>query len=100
MKPKFFTPDQAALLQRFVSERGGGFIMLGGMESFQQGKYQRTPIGDMLPVYLDLVEQSQAPASLRLDLTREGLLQTWARLRDTESAEKTRPSGNGSVPGN
>jgi uncharacterized membrane protein len=86
----FFSPDQAALLQRFVSERGGGFLMLGGMETFQQGKYLRTPIGDMLPVYLDPVEETNAPGPLRYELTREGFLQSWARLRDNEADEKAR----------
>ncbi len=86
----FFSPEQAMLLQKFVSERGGGFLMLGGMESFQQGKYQRTPIGDMLPVYLDRVEATNAPGPLHLDLTREGWLQSLARLRDNEVDEKSR----------
>ena len=31
LEAAFFTPDQAGLLQRFVSERGGGLLMLGGM---------------------------------------------------------------------
>ena len=89
LEAEFFTPDQAALLQKFVSERGGGFLMLGGMECFQQGKYQRTPIGDMLPVYLE--GQVPAPSGpLRLQLTREGWLQSWARLRDNERAEEAR----------
>ncbi len=86
----FFSPDQATLLQKFVSERGGGFLMLGGMETFQQGKYQRTPIGDMLPVYLDHVDETNAPGPLRYDLTREGFLQSWARVRDNEADEKAR----------
>jgi uncharacterized membrane protein len=86
----FFTPDQAALLQKFVSERGGGLLMLGGMESFRQGQYQRTPIGDLLPVYLDRADESKPPESLKLDLSREGWLQTWARLRDNESDERSR----------
>src|SRR5207245_8845279 len=72
LEAEFFTPDQAALLQKFVSERGGGFLMLGGMESFQQGNYQRTPIGDMLPVYLDRPEETKPPGPLRLELTAEG----------------------------
>ena len=38
----FFTHDQMALLQRFVSERGGGFLMLGGAESFREGNYAGT----------------------------------------------------------
>lgn len=86
----FFAPDQAALLQKFVSERGGGFLMLGGMESFRQGQYQRTPIGDMLPVYLDRGDEAKPPANLKLNLSREGWLQAWARLRDHESDERTR----------
>ncbi|HWX19966.1 MAG TPA: glutamine amidotransferase [Candidatus Binatia bacterium] len=90
LESEFFTPDQQALLQKFVSERGGGFLMLGGMECFQPGKYQRTSIGDMLPVYLDRVEETNPPGPLRLSLTREGLLQAWARLRDNEADEKAR----------
>ncbi len=90
LEAEFFTPDQAALLQRYVSERGGGFLMLGGMECFQQGKYQRTPIGDMLPVYLDRPAEAWPSGPVRLNLTREGWLQSWARLRDTEAAEKSR----------
>ena len=86
----FFTADQQALLQRFVSERGGGLLMLGGMESFQHGSYQRTPIGDMLPMYLDRVSEAAPPGPVRLNLTREGWLQPWARLRENESDEKTR----------
>jgi uncharacterized membrane protein len=91
VEAEFFTPDQALLLQKFVSERGGGFLMLGGMETFQEGKYQRTPIGDMLPVYLDQPREIPAPAGgMRLQLGREGWLQPWARLRDNESDEKAR----------
>ncbi len=90
LEAEFFTPDQMLLLQRFVSERGGGFLMLGGMESLQQGKYHRTPIGDLLPVYLDRVTEDRPPANLRLSLTREGWLQPWARLRKNEADEKSR----------
>jgi uncharacterized membrane protein len=93
LEAEYFTPDQAVLLQKFVSERGGGFLMLGGMESFQEGKYQRTPIGDMLPVYLERAEQAKAPGPLRLALTREGLLQSWARLRNNEADEQGRLQG-------
>ena len=89
LEADFFSGDQATLLQKFVSERGGGFLMLGGMETFQQGKYQRTPIGDMLPVYLDRVDETNS-GPWRYDLTREGYLQSWARVRDNEADEKAR----------
>jgi uncharacterized membrane protein len=91
MEAAFFSPIQAQLLQKFVSERGGGFLMLGGAQSFQEGNYARTPVGDMLPVYLDGPASAAPPADgWRLELTREGLLQPWARLRDNESEERAR----------
>src|SRR5207245_10528376 len=87
----FFTRDQMMLLQKFVSERGGGFLMLGGADSFQPGKFNHTPIGDMLPVYLDQPLEEKPSGELRLALTREGLLQPWARLRNNEADETRRP---------
>jgi uncharacterized membrane protein len=92
LEAAFFTPDQMSLLQKFVSERGGGFLMLGGAESFQKGKYLRTPIGDMLPVYLDQPPEPRPVGDWRLAMTREGWLQPWARLRPTESEETARLS--------
>lgn len=94
VEAEFFGPDQALLLQKFVSERGGGFLMLGGMESFQEGNYARTPIGDMLPVYLDRDDGSfPPPGPVHLELAREGWLQAWARLRDNEADERARLEG-------
>ncbi len=90
MEAEFFTHDQMALLQRFVSERGGGFLMLGGAESFREGNYAGTLVGSMLPVYLDRPVDATLPAELKLTLTREGWLQPWARLRATEGEEKSR----------
>lgn len=96
VEAEFFAPDQAMLLQKFVSERGGGFLMLGGMESFQEGKYVRTPIGDMLPVYLDRDDNSyDGPPAVNYQLGREGWLQAWARLRDNEADERARIEGMG-----
>jgi uncharacterized membrane protein len=88
----FFTHDQMDLLRDFVTERGGGFLMLGGMESFQRGDFDRTPIAGILPVYLDPVRRDSA-AAVRMDLTRPGWLQPWIRLRDSEEAERQRLAG-------
>jgi uncharacterized membrane protein len=90
LEAEFFTRDQMAMLQKFVSERGGGLLMLGGAESFHQGKYEHTPIGEMLPVYLDYTGDNRVPANLKLSLTKEGRLQPWARLRNTEAEESAR----------
>lgn len=64
--------------------------MLGGQESFDSGGYNRTPIGEMLPVYLDKFDSSAVVEPFRLLLTREGWLQPWVRVRSTEEAEKER----------
>jgi len=88
----FFSQDQMDLLQQFVARRGGGFLMLGGQESFQQGGFHRTPIGRTLPVYMDGTTQAETAAQRRLNLTGEGLLQPWARLRDNEQDEQERIS--------
>ncbi|UCD00217.1 MAG: hypothetical protein JSW66_10110 [Phycisphaerales bacterium] len=86
----FFSHDQMELLRRFVAERGGGFLMLGGNESFQEGNFHRTPIGRILPVHLDRMSQTQTVSQVHWDLTREGWLQPWARLRDNEQDEQKR----------
>ena len=90
MESDFFTHDQMVLLQQFVSERGGGLLMLGGAESFREGKYAETVIGSMLPVYLDQTADAKISTQWKLMLTREGWLQPWTRLRATEADEQTR----------
>ncbi len=87
----FFTQDQMSLLSEFVSQRGGGLLMLGGKDSFAGGNYARTPIGDMLPVYLDRTESAAVnDPAYRLRLTREGWLQPWVRVRANEHDEELR----------
>ncbi len=90
LEAAFFTRDQMELIQRYVSERGGGLLMLGGAESLDAGGYDRTPIGDLLPVYTRAGTQGSPIGGVRLELTREGLLQPWARLRDQAEAEQQR----------
>jgi uncharacterized membrane protein len=85
----FFTQDQLSLLQQFVSQRGGGLLMMGGKDSYGEGGYARTPISDLLPVYLD--RSTPEPSSkLQLKLTREGWLQPWVRVRSNEQDEQER----------
>jgi len=85
----FFTQEQMNLIERFVSERGGALLMLGGQESFREGGYDNTPIGRMLPVYLDQAASGPAIGDARFNLTREGWLESWMRLRaDREEDEK------------
>ena len=92
----FFTQDQLTLVRGFVAQRGGGLLMLGGSESFGEGGYDRTPVGELLPVYLGRTAADLDPppgSEYRLALTREGWLQPWVRTRKTEEDERTRLAG-------
>ncbi len=52
VEASFFTFDQLRMIQDFVSQRGGGFLMLGGRYSFREGGYANTPLEDVLPISL------------------------------------------------
>lgn len=90
----FFAADQMMLLEKFVSQRGGGLLMMGGAESFSEGKFERTRVGEMLPVYLRGKAGAPSPDARhwQLALSREGWLEPWARLRTGEAEEKARLS--------
>ncbi|MCA9083356.1 MAG: hypothetical protein KDA81_04840 [Planctomycetaceae bacterium] len=89
IEAEFFLADQLQLMYEFVAKRGGGLLMMGGQESFRQGEYDRTPVGELLPV--DLHREVAGPEGpVRLKLTREGWLQPWIRLRSEEAAEQAR----------
>jgi len=46
---KYFTPRQLEMLEEFVRTRGGGLLMLGGVNSFGLGNYEGTPVASLLP---------------------------------------------------
>lgn len=85
-----FTQEQMNLVERFVSQRGGSVIMLGGQECYRAGGYEHTPIGQMLPVYLDRVGDGEPLEDVRFNLTREGWLEPWTRLRTQQEEDETR----------
>jgi len=49
----FFSYAQMELIRDFVSERGGGLLMLGGGSTLADGGFRNTPIEEALPVWLD-----------------------------------------------
>ncbi len=65
--------DTMAALRDYVGELGGGFCMIGGMNSFGVGGYYRTPIEDLLPVKLKAPDtEVQHSSALALVLDRSG----------------------------
>jgi uncharacterized membrane protein len=91
VEAEFFTRDQQTLIERFVAERGGALLMLGGIDTFQQGNWNKSSVRNALPIHLD--RPARLPnGELRLQLTREGWLEPWVRLRATEAEERLRLS--------
>ena len=76
----FFTPEQLEMVVDFVNKRGGGFLMIGGKNSFSAGRYQNTPIADILPV--ELLPDRALPVidKVKLEFTDYGRTHNLMRL--------------------
>ncbi len=60
-------------IRDYVEKLGGGFVMIGGMNSFGVGGYYRTPIEEILPVKLKAPDQEEFQSSaLALVIDRSG----------------------------
>jgi uncharacterized membrane protein len=86
----FFSPEQLLLLRRFVSDRGGGLLMLGGIDTLESGRYRDTALAPALPVYLDRLAAKPPSGEMSLSLTREGWIEPWTRIRAQETDERER----------
>jgi uncharacterized membrane protein len=90
LEAEFFNQEQMRLIERFVSQRGGSLLLLGGQECFREGGYEHTPVGRMCPVQLDGSSPVVAAGGVRLDLSREGWLEPALRLRTARDEEERR----------
>src|SRR5439155_1645993 len=68
----FFTQEQLKMVVDFVSNRGGGFLMMGGRNSFAGGRYENSPIADILPVQLSASDRAPIIGKLKLAVTDYG----------------------------
>lgn len=57
-----FKPESFRLIERFVKETGGGFLMAGRRQSFGPGGYRDTVIEEILPVNLPTAGYSASSA--------------------------------------
>lgn len=93
IEASFFTFDQLRIISDFVGQRGGGFLMLGGKNSFGQGGYINTPLEDVLPVILgksaDAVDAFQ-DLEYRIRLTGYGMQHPICRLSLSEEENRKR----------
>jgi len=66
-------PRQLDLFATYTRDFGGGFLMLGGDQSFGLGGYYRTAVEDILPVRCDFEKERENPSlGLLLVIDRSG----------------------------
>jgi uncharacterized membrane protein len=97
MSASFFTKAQLELIRGFVAERGGGFMMLGGMHALSQGGYNNTVIDEILPVQLPPLPEADGRAfppqlqeEFRFTPTPEGLASPLLQLEAETVANSQR----------
>ncbi|MCI0490909.1 MAG: VWA domain-containing protein, partial [Blastocatellia bacterium] len=67
------TSNQMKMVQAYVRDLGGGFIMIGGDQSFGPGGYYKTPVEETLPVSLDVRQKKHFPSlAIVLVIDRSG----------------------------
>jgi uncharacterized membrane protein len=82
----FFSQDQLKMVVDFVSNRGGGFMMMGGRNAFGGGRYQNTPVADILPVQMSGDDRTPIIGKLKLALTDYGRTHPLMKLSPDASA--------------
>ena len=93
IEANYFTPDQLRMISDFVSERGGGLLMLGSQRSYAEGGYAGTPVADVLPVVLDVSavdDESGFFVETDVRATRAGATHPATQIADTEEASTAR----------
>ncbi|MGD8281660.1 MAG: hypothetical protein PVJ80_02225 [Gemmatimonadota bacterium] len=99
VEASFFTHDQLQMIADFVSDRGGGLLLLGGLDSFAEGGWEGTPVEEVMPVvlgdapagstsedgYFSEVKVMPTPAgyahpAVQLDAEPEDLQERWEAL--------------------
>ncbi|CAN5675754.1 VWA domain-containing protein [soil metagenome] len=74
-----FTDGQLKLLADWVRNFGGGFVEVGGEDSFGAGGYFKTPIAALLPVRIEREEREETPVvALLVVLDRSGSMSAYA----------------------
>ncbi|OLC33152.1 MAG: hypothetical protein AUG08_13980 [Acidobacteria bacterium 13_1_20CM_2_55_15] len=76
----FFTQEQLKMVVDFVSNRGGGFLMMGGRNSFSGGRYENSPLADILPVQLSPADRTPIIGKLKFAVTDYGRTHPLMRL--------------------
>jgi uncharacterized membrane protein len=55
------TTDRMRALESYVSDLGGGLVVVGGPDTYGPGGYYQTPLEDALPVEMQIKDQQRLP---------------------------------------
>ncbi|MCL2646718.1 MAG: glutamine amidotransferase [Phycisphaerales bacterium] len=88
IEASYFTPAQLDLLESFVRERGGGLLMLGGVNSFGLGKYAGTAVAKMLPLEITNYDPPYVNERYNAHITEEGRKHPVMRLSADAEANR------------
>ena len=94
VEASFFSVDQIRMLSDFVSQRGGGLLMLGSDKTFAEGGYAGTAVAEALPVALDITDAVEDASTrfqwLKVNVTPLGAAQPVTQLAANEADNETR----------
>ena len=90
---------QMNMLRSYVEDLGGGFIMIGGEESFGLGGYYRTPVEEILPIKMRsernkdepsialmlVIDKSGSMSGIKMELAREAAISSLELLGPRDS---------------
>jgi Ca-activated chloride channel family protein len=88
-----FAPGALDSLQRYVTELGGGLVMIGGPNSFGAGAWRGSPIEPILPVKLDLPEQLVLPSAAMIIIMDTSGSMGWSVMGSSRSQQEIANEG-------
>jgi hypothetical protein len=82
----FFTHDQLLMIHDFVSQRGGGLLVLGGRHALSEGGYAGTPVDEVLPVVLGKPQGDPKAIEVKVSPTPAGAFHPVTQIADSGQA--------------
>ena len=82
VEANYFTPVQQDLIRQFADRRGGGILFLAGRFAFNEGGYAKSPLAEILPVYLTSLNLTFHRDYVSADLALAGRESVITRLEE------------------
>ncbi|HBC89383.1 MAG TPA: hypothetical protein DCZ94_20780 [Lentisphaeria bacterium] len=88
IEASYFSAEQMSMLEDFVKKRGGGLLMLGGVNSFGSGKYANTPVAKLLPLEITGADGNYSDEQYKAAVAKGSLTHPVMRLSDDMEISK------------